>query len=155
MVFFFSLKKAQSVIRTLDGSLSPETFQWMVDVAVTVSRGCFRGVCPLQRKIWGELVVMQKCYSRLKSLRLGSVAGNRFPADPRKGHLESDNFAVSYYRSTWKPVKSLFPMVWAQILINEWSQLDVENVLVSFFNPSLWSRCMSECHLRPWKCPSL
>lgn len=77
---------------------------------------------PATRNLRWIFEVMWWHYSDPNFLQLDLKAVNNFQLFCRKGDLESDNFVVNHYCSTWKPVKSLFLVVWAQILIKKETQ---------------------------------
>lgn len=110
----------------------------MSDIAVTVRRGCFSGVCSLKHKIWGESVMVWKWYSKLNSLQCVWKLVTNSQLISKKGDLECDNFSVNHHRSTWKPAKFLFLMMWAQTLIErETPALGISMAAVN----EIWKTC--------------
>lgn len=136
---FICPTKPQSVVRTLDGSVSSET----PGSAVALNRGSLAAeFCSLQHSRWGAGAVLRKSCSQPNSLQSGAEAGSKLPAAAQKKGISSLTvFAVHYSWKCWcencvsdgmtqnlMQKSSLVPRD-----VDCWHQWDVEDITVLFY----------------------
>lgn len=152
--------KPQSVVRTLDGSVSSET----PGSAVALNRGSLAAeFCSLQHSRWGAGAVLRKPCSQPNSLQAGAEAGSKLPAAAQKKGISSLTvFAVHYSCKCWCE-NCVSDGMTQNLMQKKQSSSEGCWLLASMgcrrhnspFLPSVWSRCMGKYYLTRWKCPDL